>query len=33
MSVKEMLVAHGLRALTSEEFGAYFGDLPSDSEG
>jgi hypothetical protein len=27
------LAAHGKRALTSEEFEAYFGDLPSDGEG
>ena len=33
MSVAELLVAHGLHALTSEEFEAYFGDLPSDGEG
>lgn len=33
MSVEEILAAHGLRPLTSEEFEAYFGDLPSDGEG
>ena len=33
MSVDEILGAHGERALTSEEFEARFGDLPSDGEG
>lgn len=33
MSVEEIHAAHGERALTSEEFEAYFGDLPSDGEG
>jgi hypothetical protein len=33
MSVEEILAAHGTRALTSEEFEAYFGDVPSDGEG
>jgi hypothetical protein len=33
MSVAELLVAHGLRAPTSEEFEAYCGDLPADGEG
>jgi len=33
MTVDEILAAHGERALTSEEFETYFGDLPSDGEG
>jgi hypothetical protein len=33
MSVDEILVAHGERALTSEGVEARFGDLPSDGEG
>jgi hypothetical protein len=33
MSVEEVLAAHGARALTEEEFGALFGDLPPDGEG
>jgi hypothetical protein len=33
MSVAEVHAAHGERALTSEEFEAYFGDPPSDGEG
>jgi hypothetical protein len=33
MTVEEILAAHGGRALTSEEFEAYFGDVPFDGEG
>ena len=33
MRVAEILAAHGEPALTSEEFEAYFGGLPSDGEG
>ena len=33
MTVAEIHAAHGERALTSEEFEAYFGDLPSDGDG
>lgn len=33
MSVAENIAAHGGRALTSEEFEARFGNLPSDGEG
>jgi hypothetical protein len=33
MIVAEIHAAHGERALTSEEFEGYFGDLPSDGEG
>ena len=33
MSVEEILAAQGERALTSEEFEAYLGDLLSDGEG
>jgi hypothetical protein len=33
ISVEEILGAHGLPALTGEEFEAYFADLPSDGEG
>jgi hypothetical protein len=33
MSVEEIHAAHGERGLTSEEFEAYFGGLPSDGEG
>jgi len=33
MTVAEILAAHGERALISEEFVVYFGDLPFDGEG
>jgi hypothetical protein len=33
MTVAEIHAAKGERALTREEFEAYFGDLPSDGEG
>jgi hypothetical protein len=33
MTVAEIHAAHGERPLTTEEFEAYFGDLPSDGEG
>jgi hypothetical protein len=33
MSVAEIHSAHGEQALTSEEFEAYFGNVPSDGEG
>ena len=33
MTVDEILAAHGVRALTAEEFEELFCDLPSDDEG